>query len=157
MLDLPSLYDHAAHFRAAIESCDRSSLPVSFERFPRGACGDATLLLAKFLEESGFGKFNYVLGERNGSSHAWLENGEVITDITADQFPDMPHPVFVAGESEWHSSFNGEVLHVADIEIYDEHTRATLRGAYSIVRKHVPQDAQPFVAGDLSRQAAPAP
>jgi hypothetical protein len=139
MCDLPRLYDYATRFRAAIESCDKRSLPITFERFPRGSCGDATLLLGKYLEESGFGKFNYVLGERNGNSHAWLENDEVIIDITADQFLDMPHQVFVACESEWHSSFHGEVLHVADPEIYDEHTRITLRRAYGVVMNYLSQ------------------
>lgn len=119
MRDLSRLQDHAVRFRCAIESCDKSSLPVTFEHFPRGACGDATLLLAKFLEESGLGQFNYVLGDRNGSSHAWLENGDVVVDITADQFPDMPHPVVAAYKSKWHAAFCGEVQNVANFDIYD--------------------------------------
>ena len=131
------LQDHAARFRGAIESCDKSDLPPTFMDFPRGSCGDASLLLAKFLEESGFGLFNYFLGEQNENSHAWLENGDVVVDITADQFPDMPDSVVVARNSKWHLAFCGEFQHVANFDNYDKNTRLTLLSAYFTILKHV--------------------
>lgn len=36
--------------------------------FPRGSCGNATCLLAEFLEAEGFGQIDYVAGDR-GNGH----------------------------------------------------------------------------------------
>ncbi len=138
MINLSELHRVTQQFRAALEKCDRQKLPVTFERFPCGSCGDATLLLAKYLEEAGFGKFNYVLGGRDGTSHAWLENSELIIDITADQFSDVSESVIVRNRSKWHSAFGGKIQHVADLEIFDEFTRITLRKAYNEIIVHVP-------------------
>jgi hypothetical protein len=123
----------SAEFRAAIEVTSRPNLPITFENFPRGSCGDAILLLAKFLEENECGSFHYVLGEREERSHAWLEQCDLIVDITGDQFADMPHPVFVKRRSRWHASFNGKRQYVADFDIFDEYTRVRLRAAYNVV------------------------
>ena len=131
---LDKLRDHCCAFRSAIELCERNQLPITFHNFPGGSCGDAALLLAKYLEELGFGRFDYMLGQRAGHSHAWLQREELIVDITGDQFEDMPYSVFVETESTWHERFSASPLHVADFEIYDEATRFTLRRAYSIVR-----------------------
>jgi len=129
-LDLDILRSACVRFRRALEACDRQLLPCTFENFPRGACGDTTYLLAKFLEESGFGSFDYVLGERGTWFHAWLQQGDVIVDITGDQFDDMPEAVFISRASSWHRQFSPEVQHVADFEKFGEPARATLRMAY---------------------------
>jgi hypothetical protein len=39
----------ATRFRNAIEACDPAGLPIGMQNFPLGACGDAALLLAKYL------------------------------------------------------------------------------------------------------------
>jgi len=39
---------------------DRNRLPISLWEFPLGSCGDACLLLARFLQEHGFGEATYV-------------------------------------------------------------------------------------------------
>lgn len=135
--DLNALAEACRRFRLAIERTDSNRLPVTFEAFPRGSCGDAALLLAKYLEEIGFGIFQYMLGSRAGWSHAWLQQGSVIVDITADQFGDVDEKVIVTTWSPWHIGFSGEVEHVADYQIYDENTRATLGGAYHLVRANV--------------------
>lgn len=36
------------------------------------------------------------------SWHAWLQSGEWIVDITADQFIDVQESVIVTNKSEWH-------------------------------------------------------
>lgn len=54
--------------------------------FPEGACGDASLLLGQLLSDEGLGQWWYCTGHLNGNSHAWLERGGVIVDLTADQF-----------------------------------------------------------------------
>ncbi|MHB0704089.1 hypothetical protein ACX4MT_00015 [Roseomonas mucosa] len=123
----------AARFRKAIETCRKAKLPITFQHFPRGSCGDAALLLAKYLEENKIGQFNYMLGRRDDHSHAWLQNNTVIVDITGDQFPDMKHSIFVSTSSRWHEEFNGEILHVADFELYDPHTRHYLKSAYHLI------------------------
>lgn len=133
----PELCTTALQFRTAIEICDKRILPVTFQTFPRGACGDASLLLAKYLEESGYGSFKYVLGKRNEVSHAWLENDATIVDITADQFTEISEPVIVAVDSKWHSSFDGQPQHIADFEIFDKRTRNKLRSAYNKIIAHI--------------------
>lgn len=98
-----------------------------------------TLLLAKFLEEHNCGAFDYVLGEREEHSHAWLQRGELVVDITPDQFDDAPAPVIVEHHSAWHAAFAGERRHVADLENYDTPTRDRLRGAYRRIVRRVPE------------------
>jgi hypothetical protein len=77
----------ATAFRAGIENCDPAKMILTMRQFPRGSCGDASLLLARYLRENGAGEFQYVLGERgegnHWTSHAWLEQAEVIVDIAA--------------------------------------------------------------------------
>lgn len=127
----------AAAFRAAIEQTPAAKLTVCMLGFPAGACGDATPLLGYYLKTRGFGTFNYVLGMAEGEdgdqySHAWLRQGDIIVDITADQFPDQA-PVIVADSSPWHNRFEVEVPYEADFHVYDAHTVATLGAAYAAV------------------------
>ncbi len=104
---LQTLRRHAERFRWAIEACERSLLPVTFERFPRGSCGDANLLLGNYLTEQGLGDFEYILGERGSkaadpstwTSHAWIRQGRTIIDITADQFTEVTESVIVVDGS----------------------------------------------------------
>ena len=84
-----------------------------------------------------------MLGLRDGCSHAWIQREGLIIDITADQFDDVTEPVIVSDSSPWHDSFEPEDLHSADFMIYDEHTRMTLAGAYSIVCKQLPEELRP--------------
>ena len=83
-------------------------LPITFSSFPRGACGDASLILGAYLADNGFPHFVYVTGERGSheagtwSSHAWLEADGLVADITADQFQDAPSKIVVAASSPWH-------------------------------------------------------
>ena len=121
----------ARQFRAAIVEGDAEVLPVGLQDFPFGACQDAALLLAKYLGEQECGEFDYVLGQREGHTHAWLQQGLVMVDVTADQFEDYHGAVWVTVEHGWHSQFNGEVVGKADFEQYDAYTVATLRAAYA--------------------------
>ena len=138
-MDLQLLTLYAIRFRSALESVPVSELPVTLQSFPRGSCGDATLLLGTYLIEEGFGSFDYVLGERGDpigagwTSHAWLEQDGVIVDITADQFHDGPGEIIVCRGSKWHDGFHGVRQNVADYRIYDTHTAATLHAAYRAV------------------------
>lgn len=136
--DLEGLRAHCKAFRTAIKSCPTRALPITLQEFPRGACGDAALLLAKYLEGEGFGSFDYMLGQRDGRSHAWLQRENLVIDITGDQFADMPSPVFVEHGSPWHEAFAAEVEYGADFNIFDPYTRALLGGAYAMIREYLP-------------------
>lgn len=111
--------------RAAIESVAPQNLPITFSHFPSGACGDACLLLGTYLEDQcGFSGFEYVSGERGNhsdntwTSHAWLQCGELVVDITADQFADAPMPVVVADPSPWHRGFAVDSRHPANLKAW---------------------------------------
>ena len=110
--------------------CDPKTLYITLQNFPYGACGDAALLLAKYLENQGYGKFNYVLGKRDGYSHAWLQQDDLIVDIAADQFKDQDSAVIVSFDHTWHKLFHGELQHIADFEIYDPCTKSNLVNSY---------------------------
>lgn len=140
--DLSEIRRLATEFRKAIERCPRERLPVAFTDFPRGACGDAAPLLAKFLERNGYSGFAYILGMRGGGSHAWLSRGNLIVDITADQFEDQSHAVIVETESNWHTSFRvdcDDQRHPADFEKYNEAAAATLASAYVAIVDQMPR------------------
>jgi len=123
----------ASRFRELIIITQRDSLPISLQNFPHGACGDTTLLLGHYLTELGFDEFRYYLGSRDGRSHAWLQSGNIIVDISADQFEDFDDPVFVSNKSGWHESFNGTDQHTADLTVFGEPTAAILKNAYDAI------------------------
>lgn len=80
-----------------------------FEHFPTGCCGNASHILGCFLNSQGYANVRYIAGERTVNeqcqTHAWLEWGGWIIDITADQFADGPSAVFMERDSEFHCSF----------------------------------------------------
>jgi len=92
--------------------------------------------------EHGLGEFEYILGERGnlqggrGSlhSHAWVQRGPLIVDITADQFPEIKEAVIVTTTSTWHRTFELENQGLADYRKYDELTVARLGGAYEVLK-----------------------
>lgn len=123
----------ASTFRHLIVSTPKISLPIALQDFPNGACGDTALLLGHYLAELGHGEFRYYLGWRDNTSHAWLQSGSVIVDITADQFEDFADPVFVSDGSPWHESFAGTDQYAANLTVFGEATEAMLRGAYRAI------------------------
>jgi hypothetical protein len=80
-----------------------------FKRFPKGCCGNVSHILGCFLISQGYEDISYVAGERTVNdqyqTHAWLEWGGWIIDITADQFADGLSAVFMERDSEFHRSF----------------------------------------------------
>ena len=107
----------AADFRARLENYRRDD-GLSLLNFPNGACGDASILLAHHLAQKGFGPFRYVCGRHGDATHVWLSDGEVIIDITADQFNDFNHPVFIAAVSPWHDALQREDQHEATLSVW---------------------------------------
>jgi hypothetical protein len=115
-------------FRSALEKCDRNKLPIGLQGFPRGACGDASLLLAKYLEENGEVGLTYVMGQNNAQTHGWLELDGIIVDITADQF-DGVDDLVVANESTWHLQFEGQSKRAFIVD-HDVNSSPSLSAAY---------------------------
>ena len=101
----------AHEMREGIESIPRDKLPIGMANFPRGACGDASMLLGAYLTDNGVEGFEYVKGSRGDPSdnswtaHSWLSCGPLVLDITADQFADAPSKVIVTAPSVWHQQF----------------------------------------------------
>lgn len=108
-MDKGPLYTDVLLFRQAIEKCSGDLEGNVFSNFPRGCCGDASELLAKFLEARNHGVCSYVCGlwfdrYHLPTSHAWLELGRYIIDITQDQFVDCRNPRLVTVDRRWHNS-----------------------------------------------------
>lgn len=128
------LFRLAQRFRGAIlRSNPRAGRLATLRDFPTGACGDASLLLAKYLQVKGGGRSHYVLGKRNGRTHAWLQLGDFTIDITADQFDDQEAGVIVSADSAWHSSFHGKIQNFADFCLYDQRSAFELTTAYKAI------------------------
>lgn len=145
-MDVDRLQSHSARFRSALDALS-PKLGLSFCRFPLGACADSSLLLGTYLAEQGFGAFHYMLGSYgdefrgNFSSHAWLQQGELIVDVTADQFPDITAPVIVTHNSHWHRMLRGERHHIADYRRYGASVDAELAPHYALICQWLQQHA----------------
>jgi hypothetical protein len=142
-MDLNRVTRLAETFRNALVQCDKAKMPEGLRNFPLGSCGDASLLLAEFLRQHCLGDFNYVMGYRGDGTHAWLQHGDLIVDITAGQFEENDYPVVVTYNSEWHKTLNGRVENRADFRVYDAYTRVVLSSSYRLVLAAIPPEAQP--------------
>ena len=101
----------ATHFRSTLESADKESLPEPFRAFPHGSCDVASQALGVRIRET-LGLVCLVRAngtryrpEGNTQSHAWLVYGDLIIDVTADQFGEGQEPVMVTRNSSWHKEF----------------------------------------------------
>jgi hypothetical protein len=63
-------------------------------------------MLGQYLIHSGLSAWNYCYGidPDSLSSHAWIERGGLIVDITADQFADISERVIVTTDATWHDA-----------------------------------------------------
>jgi hypothetical protein len=100
--------DAAIYFREALDEADKPSLPIAFQEFPCGSCGDASETLGYFLRCVLNIKTTYVSAKKTSpggdyQSHAWLEYKGFIIDVTADQFGR--EPVVVTQDHSWHERF----------------------------------------------------
>lgn len=118
-----------ADFRKRLEHY-QSDHGLSLGSFPRGACEDASILLAHHLGVHGFGSFRLIKGEKDGRTHVWLSAGALIIDITGDQFSEFGQPVYIGCSSAWHQEWNGEDRGKASISIYGSDFEAKYLSAY---------------------------
>ena len=111
MVDLHAIVHR---FRAAIDhSAASGDLPYFMKRFPAGCCGITSELLGEFLNSLGIGTFDYICGELDGASHAWLECGGVIVDITSDQFDGRP-AIYIGAPDDWYDQWEESSRHPAE-------------------------------------------
>jgi hypothetical protein len=123
----------AYQFRKAILRCEVGKLPISLKSFPIASCGDASLLLGKYLQQNGITDVRYISGWNDTGSHAWLLVDGFIVDITADQFLEISEDVIITDNNIWHTQFEINTNHVADFEMYDDHTKSWMRSTYSYI------------------------
>lgn len=98
-------------FRKAAQEISDERILDYFSAFPAGWCGTTSRALESWLKEQYPNEqFSYVCGYRNEASHAWIEWGELILDITADQFEDCDDMVNLVplAESKFHKSFGNQ-------------------------------------------------
>lgn len=120
--DLDEISIAVARFRKALEA-SAADLGDAFALFPRGCCGNASILLANYLREQRLGLFELVSGCRDEVSHAWLEGGGMIVDVTIDQFHDAPPGSFVLQNFEWHEQFSRHREREEEVDISGDRER----------------------------------
>jgi hypothetical protein len=113
-----------------------------FSRFPCGCCGDACDLLSQYLLDNSIKTYNICGTYRDGSfetiqSHTWLlTDGEIIIDITGDQFRNdsvflnYDKPVYVGTYDNFHKLFD-----VDNRSIYENNGLEALGDASGRLRK----------------------
>lgn len=132
---------HALSFRRALEELPDSCRPIALATFPAGSCGEVADLLGTELAERGFGDFHYVCGERLAAggnhlvSHAWLEQGSLIVDITADQFSEVTLKVIVTRNSDWHAGWQRSKERIANFRLAGSSDLRSLEHVFSLLKR----------------------
>ncbi|MET1080353.1 MAG: hypothetical protein ABWY06_20260 [Pseudomonas sp.] len=136
---LPVLLELCTRFRAILASVPPPQRHASLKRFPHLSCGTTSELLGSYLHALGFGRFDYRHGSREGiASHAWIQQGTLIIDLTADQFgPHLP-PVMVTRDSPWHAGFAPRRSYPIDIPASDEGALRPLWPFYQVLLALLP-------------------
>ena len=142
-VEIDNLMHLATRFRKAVvavveENANARLSGFPIDVFPRGACGEASRLLATYLREHGRGEFEYCFGLRPGKSHAWLRRDELIVDITADQFEDQDCPVIVTRNQAWHSTFHDVREGTAYYDNYPDDARNWMLRFYQYITQKIP-------------------
>lgn len=101
-------------FRKSLEEQHaQGRLPPGWEDFPSGCCGASSKILADYLKAQLGVQAEYVCGDLDGQTHAWLEFDGNVIDITGDQFAGRP-PVFISPRDRWYCSWEDIVRSDAD-------------------------------------------
>ena len=141
MTDEDRVRELAVRFRKAILKCVRTELPLSLADFPTGSCADASMLLGTYFKDNGINGFILIKGKRGeGNSletHYWLEKGDILVDITADQFEDTNEEVVITEtDSRRYGTFDKSILQEADYRmIAARDVRAHLEAVYDYVQE----------------------
>lgn len=99
--------------RAGLEAMTPKERGLEFGSFPHGTCGPVSELMGRIVLERTGHEGIYVCGDGHPAlkpqqSHAWLEVGGVIVDLTYDQFEGTGLAGWVHETSRWHAQFDRE-------------------------------------------------
>ncbi len=81
--------------------------------FPVECCHHACSLLLLYFKRVGIEGFQTYSGTHptnKDKKHLWLQKGDIVIDITADQFPEIGKKVIVTRESPWHDTLRRKAL-----------------------------------------------
>lgn len=142
----PELRDHleqlATDCRFLLEEAKprMRNLP-SLKDFPDGSCGDASLVLAWYLHKNGISEPITYVHSNKRRSHAWLEVGGWLLDITADQQSWGNPPVWILPitQSPFHQKHEPANRRDAALEKQDINTRSWIKQALAQLRPDVLQ------------------
>ena len=136
-MNIEQFTEIAAHIREAIESFPEEVRPIGLSCFPKGACGDATLLLGTFLIDQGEEPFDYMQGCKgenksapDWSYHTWLQRGSLVIDITVDQLPEISEKIIVSENSAWHDNLCGTTEYIANFRDGGDNLKSPLGPFY---------------------------
>lgn len=88
-------------FREACEAIHlQNRMPFNMTSFPRGCCGNSSEILGDYLISRGLASAEYVNAQMGQKSHAWIEVGLLVIDVTGDQFAGRPS-VYVDVADAW--------------------------------------------------------
>lgn len=135
----------AVRFRKLMEELDRSQWGTQFRGFPRGSCGAATEMFGTYLFEECDLNAKYISAVHRDNfssygSHAWLELGNLIIDLTCDQFSHDPLPApYVGRDSIWHSQWAVETKAYMEVWLQINRTQmfAAWGAAYMDLLRHL--------------------
>jgi len=82
----------------------------------------------------------YVWGMRGEQSHAWLECGDLIVDITADQFPEIKEKILVTTDRYWHKIFKGQIRSSGNFENFQSYNKIRLTSIYKNILLRISQE-----------------
>ena len=115
--------------------------------FPRDCCNHVSFLLARYLREQGLGSSRYYFGNRKQQAdppgietHGWLQFGDVIVDITADQLRGENRPVIVTRDDSLHSQYHWEGDFAYDEYMQLDKDQASHDEMYSGISAHLRSD-----------------
>lgn len=107
--DTVSIIREVATLVRAITEEVSKSMYHPLGKFPDGWCDDCSRVLGILLSDQGIENLLRVVGSRGehgGTSHIWLKSGDLIIDITADQFTgEISSPVILTTDSPWHQGW----------------------------------------------------
>lgn len=91
----------ALAFREGCEAIHlQNRMPSNMTNFPRGCCGNASEILGDYLISRGLASGKLVRADKGNKSHAWIEVGNLVIDVTGDQFTGRP-AVYVDVADAW--------------------------------------------------------
>ena len=148
-MNLEYLKKLSTEFRTAILKCNRTSRIATFREFPKGFCGEASILLSRYLKDMHQGTFIYISGEisynKNFQSHAWLQKKNIIVDITADQFKKITSPVIVTIDGSWYKQFSNLQSWEVIIENFRGPAKITLLSSYKTIVSNIMKELRPSI------------